>query len=435
MKFTQKQIILVAGGIIILVAAFYLLTIGIRPSSSTQKVTLTVWGTDPKNIFTDLGNAYKVVNPNATINYVQLDPTTYDSKLLQAFAAGTGPDLFEIDNRALPKWLSVAAPIPATLATTFTLGTLRADFPQAVEQDFAPGGQVYALPLDFDTLALFYNKDLFDSANIVYPPKTWDDFQADVLKLRVENSAGQITKAAAALGGSGATIANAPDIVFLMMLQNGTTMISSDGSSAMFDNGGQSGAGDPGLSAFNFYLQFANSASPYYTWNDGMGDAVQNFTAGDAAMIFGYGADLPTIKNKAPFLNFGVAPVPQPASSTILVNYPKYEGLAVSRAGQSSLAWQFAIFAATDPNGSMIYSKDTGLLPATLGSIQANLNDPNYGVFASQALSARSWWEANEEQIDGIMNSAIVSVLNGSADSSQALGIAANSVTTVMEGR
>jgi len=152
-------------------------------------------------------------------------------------------------------------------------------------------------------------------------------------------------------------------------------------------------------------------------------------------MIFGYGADLPTIKNKAPFLNFGVAPVPQPASSTILVNYPKYEGLAVSRAGQSSLAWQFAIFAATDPNGSMIYSKDTGLLPATLGSIQANLNDPNYGVFASQALSARSWWEANEEQIDGIMNSAIVSVLNGSADSSQALGIAANSVTTVMEGR
>lgn len=431
MKFTQKQIGIIVGGILFLAIIIGALYFGLRPSAQSQKVTLTVWGTDPTNVFQDMASAYKTANPGATVNYTQIDPANYDETLLRAFAAGTGPDIFEIGNRELPKWQSVATPIPAALSSSFNLSTLQNDFPTVIGQDFVANNQIYALPLDLDTLAMYYNKDIFDSAGVVYPPADWNAFEADIPKLRIENAQGQITRAAAAIGGSETSIANAPDLVFLLMLQNGTQMVSSDGTTATFNSGGSSGD-DPGLDAFNFYLQFANSASPYYTWSDAMGDAVQSFIAGNTAILFDYASAMATIKAQQPFLNFGIAPMPQPASSTIAVNYPEYEGLAVSRQGQVDAAWQFILFATTNPSGEAVYTKDTGEPPATRAYIAANLNDPVFGTFASQALTARSWYEADDTQIDSIFNGAIQSVLNGSTDSGHALGTAQDSVSSVM---
>jgi ABC-type glycerol-3-phosphate transport system substrate-binding protein len=68
-----------------------------------------------------------------------------------------------------------------------------------------------------------------------------------------------------------------------------------------------------------------------------------------------------------------------------------------------------------------IYTADTGEPPALRAAIQADLADPNLSVFAAQALSARSWHESDSTKFDGIMNSAIQDVLNGSSDSTDAL--------------
>ena len=435
MKLTQKQGIILFGVILFIIIAGVAFYFGVRTSSQSQKITLTAWGTDPKNIFDDMVTAYKTSGVQLTLSYTQIPAADYQNKLLNAFAAGTGPDFFEIGNRELPKWQAVAAPIPAALSTSFNTAALQNDFPTAVGQDFVSGGQIYALPLDLDTLAMFYNKDLFDSAGIVYPPKTWDDFEADIPKLRVLNQQGQITQAAVAFGGSEASISNAPDLIFLLMLQNGTKMISADGTTAAFNANTAQGT-NPGLAAFNFYLQFANSASPYYTWNDGLGDAVQNFIAGKTAMMFDYPVAISQIKQKSPFLNFGVSAMPQPTNATVDVNYPEYKGLAVARASrQITAAWQFILYMTTNSAGEDVYARDTGDLPASRSYIAANLNDPNYGVFAAQALTARSWHEADDAQIDTIMNTAIQSVFNGSLDSTRALGVAQNAVTTVMENR
>jgi ABC-type glycerol-3-phosphate transport system substrate-binding protein len=254
--------------------------------------------------------------------------------------------------------------------------------------------------------------------------------------LRTINQQGQLGQAASAIGGSRASISVAPDLVFMLMLQNGAKMISNDGSSAIFNSGGQgTNGGNPGLAAFNFYLQFANSASPYYTWNDAMGDDVQSFIAGKTAIMFDYSATVSRIQQKAPFLNFGVAPMLQPSNATIAVNYPKYTGLAVSRQGRVNDAWQFVLFATTDSNGQKVYVKDTGRLPASRNYIAANLSDPVYGAFASQALTARSWREADDTKIDAILDTAIQNVLNGTMDSAHALGVAQGAVTAVMQNR
>lgn len=45
-------------------------------------------------------------------------------------------------------------------------------YPQSLINLYSYQGNVYGLPKDFDTIALF-NKDLFDKAGVAYPDDTW----------------------------------------------------------------------------------------------------------------------------------------------------------------------------------------------------------------------------------------------------------------------
>jgi ABC-type glycerol-3-phosphate transport system substrate-binding protein len=420
---TQKQIIIAGAVAVVLIGLVVVFFMNVRSkSASSQALNITIWGTDDSKAFNDLISAYS--GPGAgnstVIKYVQMDPSTYQNKLLNALAAGTGPDVFEIGNRDLPQWENLVTPIPASLAPTFSAITLQNDFPTVVGQDFVIDNNVYALPLSIDTMAMIYNKDLLDSASVAVPPKTWTDLDNDVSALKVVNSQGQLTQAAVALGGSETSIADASDLVFLLMLQNGAQMPSIDDTTVGFVGNG--GTATPGLSAFNFYLQFANAASPYYAWSDSMGDSKDSFAQGKTAIIFDYASSLAAIKAKSPFLNIGVAPMPQSEGATISINYPKYSGLAVNRSSASVVgAWSFLINLTTSLANEKIYTADTGEPPALRAAIQADLTDPNLSVFAAQALTARSWYEVDSTKFDGIMNTAIQNVLSGSSDSTDAL--------------
>jgi ABC-type glycerol-3-phosphate transport system substrate-binding protein len=433
MKLTKRQAILALGVVVLVGGAIALIFFNLRPkANNAAQIKLTVWGVEDKQTVFNILSSY----PYAQVAYTQLDPANYGATVLSALAAGTGPDVLEIGNRSLPRWQPVLAPLPATYAAQFGTLQIQNSFPDVVSQNFITSGSLYALPLSIDTLALIYNKDLFNSANIAYPPKTWDDFQADVVKLRAVNAQGQLTRAGAAIGGSEASVPNAPDILSLLMLQNGTKMVTDDFSSAVFASAGggsaSGGGGSAGLLAFNYYLQFANASGPYYTWNEMMGNAFDNFAAGNAAMVFAYQSDLATIKKKAPFLNIGIAQMPQPTGATVAINYPRYQGFAATKAGQSAAAWYFILYMTTTDAIEKMYVSATGQPPALRQEIQADMNDPNLAVFASQTLAAKSWYEADDAKVDAIFNTAIQNVLNGQANSTRAFGQAQEAVSGLM---
>jgi len=428
MNLSRKQIVIVAAVVIAVVVLGLLFILSLRKPNASQNITLTIWGTDPAKTMNDVIAPYVSGNSGNKITYTQINPADYKNKVLTALAAGTGPDIIEIGNHDLSQWQNLLAPIPTT---TFNLVTLQNDFPTVVGQDFVSGGAVYGLPLAVDTLAMIYNKDLLDSAGIAVPPKTWDDFQKDISSLRSVTPQGQITRAAAAIGGSSASIESASDLLFLLMLQTGTQMTSADLSSATFATNGGDGA--PGLSAFNFYLQFANPASPYYTWNDGMGSARQSFAQGKTAILFDYASALTDIKAKAPFLNVAIAPIPQATGASVAVNYAKYNGFAATRSGNVASAWNFIISLALTETNQTVYAKDVSASPSLRGLIQNEIGDPTLAVFAQQALTARSWHEADAAKTDAIMSAAIQSVLNGSANSTRALAQAQSAVSVLMQ--
>jgi maltose-binding protein MalE len=111
------------------------------------------------------------------------------------------------------------------------------------------------------------------------------------------------------------------------------------------------------------------------------------------------------------------------------VNYAKYLGLAVNRNSLNvASAWSFIINLTTSPADEKIYTTDTASPPALRTSIAADTTDPVMSVFAAQALTARSWPEANSTAIDAALNTAIVNVLNGSANSTDALNEAQSQI-------
>lgn len=59
------------------------------------------------------------------------------------------------------------------------------DFLPTLIEGLSYKGQVYGIPTEFDTLVLFYNKEMFDAARLAYPNPnwTWEDLRSAARKL------------------------------------------------------------------------------------------------------------------------------------------------------------------------------------------------------------------------------------------------------------
>jgi ABC-type glycerol-3-phosphate transport system substrate-binding protein len=426
MRLTKQQIIIIFVGLIAIVGIFFLFKSLVGGKQGAPPVSITVWGTDPPSFIDSVTRYYAAYRPNVTVTYRQIPADQYQETLLNALSAGSGPDAYMIGDHALPREkLRIVPEDPAVLSPAALGGV----FPEAVSQDFVSDGKVWGLPLYFDTLALIANRDLLNQAAIVYPPATWADFQADVNRLKIIDPAtNQIKRAGAAIGGTAASVSDAPDIVQNLMLQNGAMMTDATFSSAKFELGG-------GVEALDFYLQFGNAASPYYTWNDGQSASRAAFSAGNVAMILDYQSAVSAIKDKSPFLNFQVTAFPQISTGTS-VTFPNYQGFVVSKQSRASAwAWDFISYVTMTPQAAGSYSGVSGRPPALLSLINAKLDDPDLGVFARQALVARSWYEADDVKINGLFNDAILGVTEGQFDSAKALKIASDQTTVLMQAQ
>jgi multiple sugar transport system substrate-binding protein len=96
----------------------------------------------------------------------------YWTQLQTAVAGGKTFDVFWINTASLPVYASVNALLPIT-SIVGTGGIDPALLPASLVESYAWQGVQYGLPRDFDTIALFYNKDIFDKAGVAYPDDTW----------------------------------------------------------------------------------------------------------------------------------------------------------------------------------------------------------------------------------------------------------------------
>ncbi len=281
-------------------------------------VKLEVWGVfDDSDALQEAFTGYKQANPYVKeISYRKMNPETYRADLLDALASGKGPDIFMVQNTWRDGFADKIVPAPSLFVTE---KKFRETFVDVVADDFLGAqGEVYAAPLSVDSLALYYNKDIFNAAGIAEPPKTWEDLLALVKKLTEIDQYGNINRSAIAMG-TGDNVNRSVDLLLLLMLQMGVDIRDEN-----FATDAQA------RKAFEFYSQFARLNSPFYTWSPREHYSIDAFYEGTLGMTINYSYHYETFRQKNAKLNFAVAPLPQLAGENP-VNFANYWGFAVAK--------------------------------------------------------------------------------------------------------
>jgi len=435
---TKKITILCLLLVFILTSGFGCKGSSTAVQQATAPVTLTYWRVfDDSDAFSEIITKYKALHPYVNIEYRKLRYSEYESELLNAMAEDRGPDVFSIHNTWIKRYEPKLAPMPETTTMAFPVltGTIKKEvvnevrtnkslslkeikdnFVDAVAYDvISKENKIYGLPLSVDSLVMYYNKDLFNNAGISQAPKYWNkDFLQMIKKLTKQDPKKGIIQSGIALGGS-SNIERYSDVLSVLMMQNGATMLGDDNKIAFntIPSFARETNYNPGLEALRFYTDFANPSKESYSWNSEMPNSLEMFIGGNLAIMFGYAYHLPIIKSRAPKLNFSIANFPQiEGNPPTNINFANYWVEVVSKKSKyTNEAWDFVQFI-TKEEQAKSYLEKTNLPTALRSLVPAQKENDDMAVFADQVLTAKSWYKgqnagAAEEAIKEMIDTAI----------------------------
>jgi raffinose/stachyose/melibiose transport system substrate-binding protein len=156
-----------------------------QPSAAAQPVTLEWWHittADPgKTDFQNIADAYHAAHPNVTINITVLENEAFKTKLATSIQSGQVPDLFQSWGGGI---MAAQADAGALKDITSDISSWKDTINPGALSIYAYNGKQYGVPWDMGMIGFWYNKDAFSKAGITAPPATWDDFLADIQKLK-----------------------------------------------------------------------------------------------------------------------------------------------------------------------------------------------------------------------------------------------------------
>jgi multiple sugar transport system substrate-binding protein len=160
---------------------------GKTDTSGNTKISMMMWG-DPAEleVWNKIVTDFQTANPGITVSVEVSDWDSYWTKLKTLLAANTPPDVFAIDAPYYLDYQSKGTLLSLQPYIDADPTVLDGIYPQTL-QAYQTSDGYFGIPRDFQTIVLFYNKDMFDAAGLPYPTAnlTWDELRA---------TAGQLTK-------------------------------------------------------------------------------------------------------------------------------------------------------------------------------------------------------------------------------------------------
>lgn len=435
MGMNRKILIGAIIGVVVLIIGLLALASsgGKKNEGPSGPTTLTYWGVDDTSEVMDpFIQKFEKTHSNIKIDYKKIERSNYESQLVEALAAGKGPDLFQVHNTWLPRYYDKIAAMPDGMYDT---ADYRREFFKAITDVTVVNDKIYGIPLYMDTLGLYYNNNLMRQAeNGGEPPRFWQDLVGADANVPIQQTlVGQLTnrqgatinQSAIALGTPNVT--RSSDILALIMLQFGTEMVNADKSQALFNlaqklNGAERHLG---TDALGFYTCFGDPTCKTYTWN-GKQDPVTAFAQGKVAMIVGYPYMKKDIARLSPDLQVGVAKVPQMSGRDPL-NYASFWPEVVSKSSQHQKdAWEFIRFMTDKDQISEYQEAAERVSPRKDVSGIAELT-----TFYDQNESATTWYKGDAEKSDQVFVDMIARVLKGDTPQ-RSIDTAANAQSQIL---
>jgi multiple sugar transport system substrate-binding protein len=386
-----KMIILIAVAlVVVLIIALVLIRFpSEEPTKVARKGELVYWGLwEPEAILTSVLPDWEKDHPEIKISYVQHSPKDYRERLQSALARGEGPDIFRFHNTWTPMFKNELDPVPASVMDA---ATFQKTYYPVISSSLRLGADYLGIPLEIDTLALFYNQDIFTAAG-VRPPRTWDELRRLASQLTLRDQQGKIIRAGVALGTTG-NVWHWSDILGLMMLQNNVKLENPTGSLAE--------------DALSYHTIFNRSDK---VWDETLPVSVYAFATGKTAMYFGFSWSVFEIKNINPDLNFKVIPAPQLPDSKVAWASFWVEGVS-KKSNKKAMAWEFLKFLSSPATMEKLYQAQSQIDPkvrpfgepyARVDMAEKLTEDPLVAPFIQQASYAQTWYLCSRTFDNGI---------------------------------
>jgi len=372
-------------------------------------------------------DAFQKEHPHVTIVYRKFnDPKKYLETIVSEIAEGGGPDIMSVPNTWIAQNYKKLSPAPSTFATAekYQDTFVNLAFKDNVLTDSEGQSTIYGIPLYVDTLALFYNDNLFEAAipERGKPSETWEGLVNDINKLTKLNNSKELLQGGIALG-RGDNINRAADIFYLLLMQQGVEFYKPGFKETDF------GQNEKTSEIVKFLNNFAEKNNNNYTWDTNLVSADSNekeilaFAQGKTAMMLGYAYQYKELLNQIELQNrngilevsaadLKVIETPQFKDSENPVAYASYMTEVVSRNSKNSqAAWDLLGFMVKTENLQAYYSKDfkptskRELLP----SQEAN---PIYGPFVKQIAYAKTMPIQDTFEYKAIIQKMITESLN-----------------------
>lgn len=274
-----------------------------EPKASGEEVTLTyaMWDSNQAKGLQTIVDEFEKENPGIKVKIEVTGWSDYWTMLEAGATGGSLPDVFWMHSNEIYRYASNDMLLDLSDRIKNSQKVEMNKFPTGLTQIYNFEGKQYAIPKDFDTIGLWYNKTMFDEAKLAYPNEnwTWDD----------------LYKAAKALTKNGKYGILAPfhnqEGYYNFVYQNDGTIITADK---------KSGYDDPNtIEALKYYINFIREGlSPEIYGDSERAEAMQN---GLAAMGFFGSWNLSGFTaNEYMAKNFDVAPLPKGKKQATIFN-------------------------------------------------------------------------------------------------------------------
>ena len=157
------------------------LVIGLAGTAAAENIEIhyAFWHSALEEYYIQCKADFEAAHPGVTI---VLEPTSwgeYWTKLEAAADGGSIADVFHMNGVNIKKYADGGVLLPLDEYIANSDVDLN-NYPPAMNAMYNFRGVQYGIPMDYDTIGLWYNKALFDQAGIAYPTSdwTWDDLVA-----------------------------------------------------------------------------------------------------------------------------------------------------------------------------------------------------------------------------------------------------------------
>ncbi len=282
--------------VVLLLVAGTIIGCSSRNPDGVTTVTIAGWqsNTNENQLLEQVFKKFEAENPKIKVKHEVINDQ-YMDVIKTRLIGDAAPDVFYLDAFEAPLLMKydVLSPLSPDIKANFSL----ADFEAPLLNAFKYKDQIYGLPKDFSTLALFYNKKAFQEVGLNQPPKTWEELRKYSKKLTIDkNHDGKIEQY-----GFGIT----PDLSrqYFMIKAYGGKLVDKNGNCA-FDT-------PEALKGLQLVIeQYRIDKTSAQPSDVGASSGSEMFGQGKAAMVIEGSWAIPFLKDTFPNIDFATAEVP-----------------------------------------------------------------------------------------------------------------------------